>query len=137
MKFKYFNSNPEMQTFKSGKPKSWYVRDSAIRAISCAIEKDWENVFEQLYTIAKNKHDMIDSKPVVNEMLLSNNFCYDTFGKPTSGQKRPTVEQFVNEYTNGTYVLYLRDYYVCVKDGVLYDVCESTNDSVYSYWKLE
>ena len=43
----------------------------------------------------------------------------------------------IKKIFDGKYVLYLRDYYVCVKDGVLYDVCESTNDSVYSYWKLE
>jgi len=136
MEFKYYNPNPDAQTFKSGKPKSWNNEDSSIRSICCATNKEWLTVFDDLCKIARNNHDMIDSKKVIDIYLQSNNFTYETYGKPRVGEKRPTIEEFANDHNTGIYILYLRDYYVCIIDGNLYNTLNMTKDSVYSYWKL-
>ena len=135
MAFKYFNPNPDVSLFKSGKPKNWTKNDSCIRAICKATNNTWENIFTELYQLAIKKYDMIDSKNIINEYCEKNNFTYVTYGKPKQNEKRPTVFDFANKYKIGTYILYLRNYYVCVKDGVIYNVCDVKNESIYSYWK--
>ena len=136
MKFEYFNPNPEAQTFKSGKPKGWYRDDSCVRALCCATGKDWTTIFNDLTKISGNFHDMPHSKNVIHEYCESHKFEHITFGKPAIGEKRPTIEQFIENNKIGTYILYTRDYYLCVKDGVLYNTSEMKENSIYSYWKL-
>ena len=136
MEYKYFNPNPDEQLFKSGKPKTWTRDDSAIRALAGALDKSWEEIFNKLVEIAKKNHDIITSKNVVMDFCAFNNFSYETFGKPTIGTKRPSVEEFINEHQEGTYIIYFANYFECVKDGVYMDVKNQPKGSVYSYWKL-
>lgn len=135
MEFKYFNPNPDAATFKDGKPKGWNRKDSAIRAICGAIQKPWNTVFKLLSSIALKHHDMADSKTVVNDFCLEHGFTYETFGKPTIGTKRPTIIEFATMHPQGIYVLYLRDYYTCMDNGVLLDVKPIGDEPVYSFWK--
>lgn len=137
MEFKYFNSNPDAAVFKSGKPKGWNRDDSSIRAICAATDLNWETTFSELSKIALKYHDMLNSKNVINEFCILHNFEYETYGKPAPGTKRPNIEQFVNEHKEGTYILYLRNYFVCIKDGCQFNTVEMKNDSVYSYWKMK
>lgn len=134
MEYKYFNSNPDASTFKSGKPKNWNKDDSAIRAISCACNLTWEKAFDKLSTISRYSHDVI-SKNVVNDFCLSNGFTYHTFGKPSSGTKRPSIEEFIDDHPKGTYIIYFANYFICIIDGCYYDVKKDTKSSIYSYWE--
>lgn len=135
MKFEYYNPNPDAKTFKSGKPKSWGRDDSAVRAICKYVNRTWDEVFNDLTEIAKAQHDIPVSKNVVNAYCENHNIKYVTLGKPVSGQKRPTITEFVKTHT-GNYILYLRDYYVTVKNGIVYDVNNKLdNEAVYSYWE--
>lgn len=136
MEFNYFNPNPDAQTFKDGKPKGWNRKDSSIRAICGATGMTWNDVFEKLSEIGKKNHDMIDSKNVFNEFCVTNSFEYSTYGKPAQGTKRPTIEEFTNNHKEGIYILYLRDYFVCIKNGIELNTVNMKNESVYSYWKL-
>jgi len=136
MNFEYYNPNPNAKVFKSGKPKSWNVSDDAVRAISKALDKTWIESYEMLDEIAKNSFTIIQDKNVVNGLLCNKEFEYVTLGKPKQGEKRPVVSEFVNMYNKGTYVLYLRDYYITIIDGVVYDTDMNIgNEAVYSYWK--
>jgi hypothetical protein len=134
MKFEYFNPNPDAKTFKSGKPKYWGRDDNSVRALVKVLNSSWTEVFDQLAECAKVQHDMPSAKNVVAEILQKNDFDFTTLGKPVMGQKRPTVEEFVNAHRTGTYVLYLRNYYVTIIDGTLYNTVDMKDESVYSYW---
>ena len=134
MKFEYFNPNPDAKTFKSGKPKYWGRDDNSVRALVKVLNSTWADVFDQLAECAKVQHDMPSAKNVVAEILEKHDFGFATLGKPVMGQKRPTVEEFVNTHRTGTYVLYLRNYYVTIIDGTLYNTVDMKDESVYSYW---
>ena len=136
MDYIYFNPNPNAKTFKSGKPKSWHVQDDVVRAICKVLDKSWIEGYELLDEIAKKNFTTINDKVVVNE-LLSNQLGYEyiTYGKPKVGEKRPVIEDFIKENNKGTYVIYLRDYYVTVVDGVVYDISKLSDEAIYSYWK--
>ncbi len=136
MDYIYFNPNPNAKTFKSGKPKSWHVQDDVVRAICKVLDKTWSEAYELLDDIAKKNFTTINDKTVVNELLANKlGYEYITYGKPKQGQKRPIIEDFIKENNKGSYVIYLRDYYVTVVDGVVYDIANLSNEAIYSYWK--
>lgn len=134
MNYTYFNPNPNAKTFKSGKPKSWHIQDDSVRAICKALDKSWEESYRLLDNVAINNFTIINDKDVVDSILTDFKFKYVTHGKPKSGEKRPTIADFVETHKHGTYVAYLRDYYVTIVDGILYDVNNHDNEVVYSYW---
>lgn len=135
-KFEYFNPNPDASTFKSGKPKYWGKKDDGIRALCKAYDKTWHEMYDELCTYAKKHNDIAQSKTVINDYLTSNGYEFITLGKPAPGIKRPIIKDFLIDNPVGTYVLYLRDYYVTVEDGVLYNVIDNQDEPIYSYWKL-
>ena len=136
MYFIYFNPNPNAKTFKSGKPKSWHVQDDVVRAICKVLDKTWIEAYELLDEIVKSNYTMINDKTVVNELLTNQlGYEYITYGKPKTGEKRPVIKDFIKENQKGTYVIYLRDYYVAVIDGKVYDINSLDDEAIYSYWK--
>ena len=136
MDYIYFNPNPNAKTFKSGKPKSWHVQDDVVRAVCKVFDKSWIESYKLLDEIAKKNFTTINDKNVVDILLSTqNNFSYFTYGKPSSGQKRPVIKDFIKENSKGTYIIYLRDYYVAVIDGIVYDIQNLDNEAIYSYWK--
>lgn len=136
MDYIYFNPNPNAKTFKSGKPKSWHVQDDVVRAICKVLDKTWSEAYELLDDIAKKNFTTINDKTVVNELLANKlGYEYITYGKPKVGEKRPVIEDFIKENNKGSYVIYLRDYYVTVVDGIVYDISNLSDEAIYSYWK--
>ena len=47
MKFEYFNPNPNAKVFKSGKPKSWNIDDSVVRAICKVTNHSWIEIYNE------------------------------------------------------------------------------------------
>lgn len=136
MDYIYFNPNPNAKTFKSGKPKSWHVQDDVVRAICKVLDKTWSEAYELLDDIAKKNFTTINDKTVVNELLANNlGYEYITYGKPKQGQKRPVIDDFIKEHNKGSFVIYLRDYYVTVIDGIVYDISDLGDEAIYSYWQ--
>ncbi len=136
MKFEYYNPNPDAKTFKSGKPKSWSRQDDVVRAICKVTNKTWNEIYKELFEISSQANDMVNSKSVVDNYIKTIGGEFFTLGKPKAGEKRPTIEEFVNNNNSGTFILYLRDYYVTVINGILYNTVDLNDEAVYSYWKL-
>jgi hypothetical protein len=133
---KYYNPNPTCKFFKSGKPKNWYINDSAIRAIAKVFDVTWETAYDMLSKAGLSLHDIPVSKQAINFILNKNDFEFITLGKPKKGESRPIVEEFIKDLDkNAVYVLNLADYFVVVQNGDIYDVSdECLKSSVYSYW---
>jgi len=133
----YFNPNPTCKFFKSGKPKNWYINDSAVRAIAKALNKSWDEAYDLLVKTGKKLYNVPTSKQVVEEVLKDNGFEFITYGKPSKDAKRPSVKQFIEnlEPSNDIYVLNLADYFVCSANKKIFDVSDNClKSSVYSYW---
>lgn len=134
---KHYNPNPACKFFKSGKPKNWYINDSAVRAIAKVFDTTWETAYDMLCKAGLALHDIPISKQAIDFILAKNGFEFITLGKPKKGENRPSVKEFVEniEDTNPVYVLNLADYFVTVINGEIYDVSEDClKSSVYSYW---
>ncbi len=133
----FYNPNPTCKYFKSGKPKNWYINDSAIRAVAKALNMTWGQAYDELVNTGKKVFNIPTSKQVVDEVLRKHGFEYFTYGKPGKDQKRANVKQFIEttDTSNKLYVLNLADYFVCLSDNKIYDVSDSCiKNSVYSYW---
>ena len=133
----YFNPNPTCKFFKSGKPKNWYINDSAVRALAKALDVTWDKAYDVLVETGKKLYNVPTSKQVMEDVLASYGFKFITYGKPSKDGKRPSVKQFIegqNE-SNKIYVLNLADYFVCAIDKKVFDVSDAClKSSVYSYW---
>lgn len=138
MNYSYFNPNPNAKTFKSGKPKSWHIQDDVVRAICKIFDKSWIESYEMLDEIAKKHFTTINDKNVIDELLSHKyGFKYHTYGKPQIGEKRPVIADFIKEHNKGKYIIYLRDYYVAIINGVVYDIKDLTDEAIYSYWEAK
>ena len=132
---KYFNPNPNRKFFKSGNPKNWYLNDSSVRAVACALNKEWVDAYDMLAEAGRKIFDIPTSRPVLDEVLINNGFEFVTLGKPRKGESRPVVSEFIKDFSDKTIVLNLADYFVTVINGEIYDVSDRcTKSSVYYYW---
>ena len=134
---KHYNPNPTCKFFKSGKPKNWYIDDSAVRAIAKIFDITWDAAYDKLCKVGLSLHDIPTSKQSISFILEANGFEFITLGKPKKGESRPSVKEFIDNLNNknSMYVLNLADYFVTVIDGEIYDVSdECLKSSVYSYW---
>lgn len=132
---KYFNPNPTVKFFKSGNPKNWYVNDSAVRAVACALNLSWEESFSKLCDAAKELYDIPTSRQTIDKVLTDEGFQFVTLGKPSKGASRPIVKEFVGKYPDNVVVLNLADYFVTMKEDNIWDVSDKClKSSIYSYW---
>ena len=113
-------------------PLSLNTTDCTVRALSAALDLDWDTAYDLLVTNAGNMAVMPDSKLVIWSVLRMKgfrrrfvrddcDFCY-------------TVEDFAREYPVGTYVLCCDDHVVTVKDGMIWDAWDSSREIPIYYW---
>ena len=118
----YYNPNPTGRN----------VGDCAIRAISKALNVDWEEAF---MLVAKNAYlmgDMPSSNSVWGALLRQNGFYRTTI--PDSCPDCYTAEDFCQDHPKGTFVLGFGSHVATVVDGNLYDSWDSSHEIPQYYW---
>ena len=126
-----------MYSYYNPNPRGKRVGDCVIRAISKATNKSWEEVYIELCLLGYIMGD-----------LPSSNRVFDTFLTKTQGFTRHTIiaeclecytiNDFCEEYPQGTYVIGTGSHAVCVKDGIYYDSWQSGDEApIYFYKKGE
>lgn len=122
--YQYHNPNPENHT----------VIDCVIRAISVLIDNpSWEEVYIDVATEGLLMHDMPSSNRVWGSYLERKGFRRTPLNY--SSNDYHTVSNFCKEYPNGRYLLELDGHVVSVVDGNYYDIWDSGQEIVLSYWK--
>lgn len=109
-----FNNNPTARN----------VGDCAVRAVSVALDVDWETAY---LMIAKNGYamgDMPSSDSVWGAVLRQNGFYRKAI--PNSCPDCYTAEDFCNDNPYGTFVLGFGGHVATVVDGDLYDSWDSS-----------
>ncbi len=113
-------------------PTGRNVGDCAVRAVSKALEIDWETAYDLISDAGYNMGDMPSSDSVWGAVLRQNgfyrtaipNYCPDCY----------TVRDFCKDHPIGTYVLGFGGHVATVKDGDLYDSWNSSNEIPQFYW---
>ena len=108
------------------------VGDCAVRAVSKALDCDWETAYTMLVANGFLMGDMPSSDSVWGATLRQHGFYRESV--PNTCPDCYTAEDFCNDHPDGTYVLGFGGHTATIKDGVLYDSWDSTGLSPQFYW---
>lgn len=113
-------------------PKRNRVGDCTVRAISKALNQDWETTYAGLSAYGFSLGDMPNANHVWGAYLEDkgfNQYLVDRHGK------RPyTVSDFCQDNPQGTYILAIDGHVVCVINGIYYDTWNSGEEIPIYYW---
>ena len=122
MKYIEYNNNPVGRS----------VGDCAVRAISKALDYDWESAYVLLAINGLNMGDMPNSDSVWGATLRQEGFYRKSI--PNTCPECYTAEDFANDHPYGTYVLGFGGHVATIIDGVLYDSWNSSQLIPQYFW---
>lgn len=113
-------------------PRGSRVGDCVIRAISTALNKEWEDVYVELADKGLELGDMPSSNHVWGSYLLDKGFTREVI--PDTCPDCYTVEEFARDHPVGTYVLGTGSHAIAVIDGNWIDSWNSSSEvPIYFY----
>ena len=113
-------------------PISRNVGDCSIRAISKALNVDWETAYVRVALNGYLMADMPSSDAVWGSVLRQEGFYREIV--PNTCPDCYTAEDFCNDHPEGIYVLGFGGHVATVVDGVIYDSWDSSNEIPVYYW---
>ena len=116
-------------------PVGLKVADCSIRAVSKALNIDWETAYA---LIAKNGFlmgDILASNNVWGSVLRQHGF--KRYIIPNTCPDCYTIDDFCKDHPKGTYVLGTSNHVVTAIDGNIYDTWDSGNEIPFYYWTNE
>lgn len=117
-------------------PTGRSVGDCSIRAVSKALDVDWETAYVMVCANGFGMGDMPSSDSVWGAVLRQNGFYRQSI--PDSCPNCYTVEDFCRDNPKGVFVVGFGGHVATVKDGNLYDSWDSSNEiPVYVWYRKE
>lgn len=120
--YREFNNNPISR--RTG--------DCAVRAVSLALDTDWETAYAEMCAAGFLMGDMPSNNIVWGSVLRKAGFLRDSV--PNTCPDCYTVRDFAAEHAQGVFVLGLDKHVVTVIDGDWLDTWDSGNEPVVYYW---
>jgi hypothetical protein len=117
-----FNNNPTGRA----------VGDCAVRALSVALDTDWETAYSMAAVNGFLMGDMPSSNSVWGAVLRQHGFY--RYNLPDACPDCYTFEDFAADNPDGVFVLGTGTHVATVKDGILYDAWDSSNEPVAYAW---
>ena len=122
MAYTYYNPNPVGR----------FVKDCVPRAISKALNTDWETAKVLISNASFKMGNMEHGDDVVGAVLRQNGFYREIV--PNECPDCYTLEDFSNDHPKGIFVVYCGEHVVTVVDGVIYDTWDSSMETPQYYW---
>lgn len=117
-------------------PVSRRVGDCSVRAISKALDTDWEKAYIMIAVNGFVMGDVMSSDAVWGAVLRQNGFSKEII--PNSCPDCYTAEDFCKDHPEGVYVLGFGGHVATIVNGVLYDSWDSSNEiPIYVWYKGE
>lgn len=120
--YKEFNANPLHR--RTG--------DCVIRALSKALNKDWNTIYIDLMVYGLSMGDWPSENGIWGRYLKDNGWTRHVI--PDHHVGKYTVADFANDHQTGTYILALNGHVVCVMDGDYWDAWNSGDMEPIFYW---
>lgn len=117
-----FNNNPTGRA----------VGDCAVRAVSVALDLDWEQAYALIAAAGYAMGDMPSSDSVWGAVLRQHGFYRNAV--PDSCPDCYTAADFAAEHPQGVFVLGFGGHVATVKDGVIFDSWDSSREIPQFYW---
>lgn len=113
-------------------PMGRRVGDCAIRAVSKALDLDWETAFMTLLVNAYQMGDMPSANWVWGSVLRQHGFYREAI--PNTCPDCYTAQDFTKDHPDGVFVLGFGNHVATVVDGNLYDSWDSSNEIPQYFW---
>lgn len=113
-------------------PTGRRVGDCSVRAVSVALDIDWETAYVLMAVNGFSMGDMPNSNSVWGSVLRQNGFYRESI--PDSCPDCYTAEDFSNDHPEGIYVLGFGDHVATVVDGDIYDAWDSSKEIPQYVW---
>lgn len=110
------------------------VGDCVIRAISKALNQNWEKTYIDLCVQGLMMGDLASSNAVWSAYLKHRGFKIRTIDDCPDCY---TVDDFCKEHTNGVYVIGTGSHAVCICDGCAFDAWNSLKETPVYYFEKE
>ena len=108
------------------------VGDCSIRALTKALDIPWEKAYALAIINGFAMGDMPSSDSVWGAVLRQHGFYRTSI--PNTCPDCYTAEDFCKDHPKGTYVLGFGGHTATVKDGILYDSWDSSNEIPQFFW---
>ena len=117
--YKFYNANA------LGK----YEEDCTVRSISCATNKSWDQVYDELSDIAQYQGTMMDNREFIIDYLDSQYERIDVRNK--------TVGIISSEFNNNIVLITMPGHITCSKYGVIYDTFDCRDRQAEYVWIIK
>lgn len=115
-----------MYEFSNENPLGLYEDDCVIRSVSCATNRSWDNVYDELSDLAQEKGTLFDKRNFVRWYL-------DTHFKRVNNPPYKVYE-VAQMFKNNIVLCTMRGHIVCIKYGIIYDTFNPSNRTVEDVW---
>lgn len=113
-------------------PAGRFVGDCAVRAVAAALGIDWEEAYELISDAAFRMADMPSSDSVFGAVLRQHGFRRAAI--PNSCPDCYTAEDFAADHPRGVFVLGFGGHVAAIRDGVIMDSWNSSQEVPVYYW---
>lgn len=113
-------------------PAGRNVGDCAVRAVSKALDTDWETAYMLIAAAGYMMNDMPSSNAVWGAVLRRRDFY--RYIIPNTCPDCYTIGEFADDNPKGVYVVGTGTHVVTVKDGAVYDSWDSRGEIPIYYW---
>ena len=121
-----------MYNYYNPNPKGRMVGDCSIRAISKALNVDWQMAYALIVSKGYDMCDMPSSNSVWGAVLADHGFARASL--PNTCPECYSAGDFCADNPKGTYVLGFGTHVATVVDGDLFDSWNSANEIPQYYW---
>lgn len=108
------------------------VGDCAVRAVSIALDVDWETAYVMMAVNGFSMGDMPNSNSVWGAVLRQHGFYRESI--PSTCPDCYTAEDFAHDHPHGIFVLGFGDHVATVVDGDIYDAWDSSKEIPQYVW---
>lgn len=116
-------------------PAGRNVGDCSVRAVSKALDVDWETAYVMITMAGYQMGDMPSSNSVWGAVLRKRGFYRHAL--PNDCPDCYTVADFADDHPQGVFVVGTGNHVVTVEDGVVYDSWDSRKEIPIYYWSEE
>ena len=119
MSYMFYNANPESND----------IWDCSVRALSKALDINWEAAYTILSDYARERGLMLDSVESIEGFLDDNfeRFC----------DLNMTLGEFANTYSRGVFLVTMPGHITVVEDGVIYDSFDCSDRFIWCSWVVK
>ena len=117
--YKFYNKNPLKK----------YTTDCVIRSISCATNRSWDDVYDELSDLAQYNGTLFDQRDFVLWYLDSN---YERV------KELPIkIGELASQYPNNILLCTMKGHICCIKYGIIYDTFDPSERFLEYAWFVE